>query len=56
MLNEMVSPREAIEILPRAMLHGAILVDRVVDTGLVPFEVSGAGEGLSAVFARIGFG
>lgn len=56
MLNEMVSPREAIAILPRAVLHGAILVDRVVDTGLVPFEVSGAGEGLSTVFARIGFG
>jgi hypothetical protein len=56
MLDEMVSPREAIEILPRAMLHGAILVDWVVDTGLVSFEVSGAGEGLSAVFAPIGFG
>jgi hypothetical protein len=56
MLNQMVSPREAIAILPRAVLHGAILVDRVVDTGLVPLEVSGAGEGLSAVFTRIGFG
>jgi hypothetical protein len=56
MLNEMVSAREAIAILPRAVLHGTILVDRIMDAALVPFEVSGSGEGLSTVFARIGFG
>lgn len=56
MLDQVVSPREAVQLLARAVLHGTILIDGVVDAGLVAPQVGGAGEGSAAVLAAIGFG
>lgn len=51
MLDKVIFSREAIAIFPRAIFDRAVLKHRVVYTGLVAFQIGGAGERLATIFA-----
>lgn len=55
-LDQVVTAREAIAILARAVWDRAVLEDRVVDGRLVSLQVGWAGEALAAVVAGVWFG
>lgn len=47
----MVFAREAIAIFPGTIFDRAVLKHRIVYTGLVAFQIGGAGERLATIFA-----
>lgn len=51
MFDEVILSRESIATLARAVVHGAVTEDRVVDAGLVALEVGATGESSAAVVA-----
>lgn len=55
MLDQVVPTGETVAIFPRAFCHRTVLKHWEVHTGLMTFQIGGAGEGPAAC-AREGFG
>lgn len=54
MLDQVVSARETVVILPQAVFHGTILLHWEMNACLVALEIRGSREGLAAADAGKG--